>query len=528
MAPSTPPPLDFEHKPGFEIATKHKEAIRQLHGYGGKQTPELMARYKLSRPTIHHILDYDHPKRARPTRTGRPKILFDAKVNEIIELSSLGSLSIGLNSRPIQLNLATTHSSNGKGGCFAERWSLDSQNQIETNVGDNTTIEPEDDEEGYYKIFVRNALHVAHDRFTRTMNYENTMEHTSPLLSRGWGFQERLLSARTLHFHAEELIWECASGLSNTATLSKFRRKETRAAEGDIHIDHLTKCYQSQILDIWLELITEYCTLKLTKQIDRLPSLSGLASRVAKQLSGDCWYLGGLWSQDLPRALCWRKEMAFKNQHPSFRDADAGAPSWSWASVWTHSDDVPKITYDLVNIHGFMIDPSCQVQSFHRSQNTINVFGMCEDLWLKIRGPLIQGTFQTTESARDINATFNKYSSAEERDLWQYMKKTVIRNTMEFDQDSVEFNGDCFDTDHRVTDLGPGETVWFLLLGHFTVTDKDFISQCPIEHLTRSQKLKAEDPSSQIAAAYALVLVRAKEESTYRRVGSLVHRGGSG
>lgn len=30
-----------------------------------------------------------------------------------------------------------------------------------------------------------------------------------PLLQRAWGFQERMLSPRVLHFAREELIWEC-------------------------------------------------------------------------------------------------------------------------------------------------------------------------------------------------------------------------------------------------------------------------------------------------------------------------------
>jgi hypothetical protein len=50
--PKTPPPLDFDYKPGFEIRTKHKEAIRQLYGFGGKLVKELIERYSLSRTTI--------------------------------------------------------------------------------------------------------------------------------------------------------------------------------------------------------------------------------------------------------------------------------------------------------------------------------------------------------------------------------------------------------------------------------------------------------------------------------------------
>lgn len=101
------------------------------------------------------------------------------------EIESAKMADVYMNS---QLNLAATHSRNGKGGCFAERWSFDTPNQIQLNVGEDVMIEPEEDEEGNYRIFVRNALHVAHDHFTRTMDYANTMEEASPLLSRAWVF----------------------------------------------------------------------------------------------------------------------------------------------------------------------------------------------------------------------------------------------------------------------------------------------------------------------------------------------------
>jgi transposase len=83
--PTTPPPFVFDHVPGFEIATKYKEAIRELYSFGEKSTAELMERYKLGKTTIYHILAYNAPERARPCRTGRPQLLTDARVNEIIE-----------------------------------------------------------------------------------------------------------------------------------------------------------------------------------------------------------------------------------------------------------------------------------------------------------------------------------------------------------------------------------------------------------------------------------------------------------
>ena len=86
MAPTTPK-LDFEHLPGFEVPTKHKEAIRQLYGFAKIPVERLMARYKLPKSTILKIIAYDKPERFRRKR-GSASVLPDSKVDEIIEYLS--------------------------------------------------------------------------------------------------------------------------------------------------------------------------------------------------------------------------------------------------------------------------------------------------------------------------------------------------------------------------------------------------------------------------------------------------------
>jgi hypothetical protein len=83
MAPSTPP-LQFDHKPGFEIKTGDKKAIRELYGFAKKSIPALIDRYKLGYTIICRVLQYNHPERTRPTRTGRPLQLIDTRVDKII------------------------------------------------------------------------------------------------------------------------------------------------------------------------------------------------------------------------------------------------------------------------------------------------------------------------------------------------------------------------------------------------------------------------------------------------------------
>ncbi len=44
-----------------------------------------MTQYKLCKSTINRILEYDALERARITRTGRPQLLKDTQVDQIIE-----------------------------------------------------------------------------------------------------------------------------------------------------------------------------------------------------------------------------------------------------------------------------------------------------------------------------------------------------------------------------------------------------------------------------------------------------------
>ncbi|KAF4632149.1 hypothetical protein G7Y89_g5977 [Cudoniella acicularis] len=69
-------PLVFNHAPGFEIETKHKEAIPQLYAFGKKSIEEIMEHYGLSKSTIIQILGYPALERKRLARTGRPTQLY--------------------------------------------------------------------------------------------------------------------------------------------------------------------------------------------------------------------------------------------------------------------------------------------------------------------------------------------------------------------------------------------------------------------------------------------------------------------
>jgi hypothetical protein len=392
-----------------------------------------------------------------------------------------------------QLNIAATRSSNAKGGLFREkgRWTLDSSNRIETDVGYWTQIQPvgpDDDgseEEGEpYSIFVRQALHVAHDHFTRSMDYVNSIPEFAPLLNRAWVFQERMLAPRTLHFHNEEMIWECNSGIScECSRLDDYKFGDPDRPLEESTADQLKTMYttilseettEKTMLDNWLEIISEYCGLRLTKETDRLPALAGLASRVAKRLESQ--YLAGLWSQDLPRQLCWVKD---RLSRPSFRNLNSGSPSWSWASVWLEKGTLfstPHITYNLVSSVGFKADSRFSVLEVNCSLRI--PFGTCDEGWIKVQGAVISTTYV-------------------------FEGQGMIR----FKEGQESVSADELDENAQMRDIADEEPLYCLLIG-------------------ASEKSRVGESSS--LAVFALVLQKhSQREDAYKRVGLLDYRGGN-
>ena len=75
MEPLTPPNPMPEHQLGYEILTKHKEAIRQLRWLAHWGPSQITKVYRTGRSIINRILKYGAPERARPIRTGAYHLL---------------------------------------------------------------------------------------------------------------------------------------------------------------------------------------------------------------------------------------------------------------------------------------------------------------------------------------------------------------------------------------------------------------------------------------------------------------------
>jgi hypothetical protein len=152
-------------------------------------------------------------------------------------------------------------------------------------------------------------------------HFECSNAEAYPLFQRGWVYQERLLSPRTLHFAPDELFWECAETArcecewpsTDSATRSKewSHRRLLNSVE--------------DVTDRWRMAIEEYSGLQLTRSSDRLIALAGIAQNFRGIRDDD--YVAGLWTGSLVYDLLWAR------MEPDPKLTRGRAPTWSWAST---------------------------------------------------------------------------------------------------------------------------------------------------------------------------------------------------
>ncbi|KAK3376257.1 heterokaryon incompatibility protein-domain-containing protein [Lasiosphaeria ovina] len=203
---------------------------------------------------------------------------------------------------------------------------------------------------------------------------------SSPLNSRGWTYQERVLSPRTIHFAASQAVWECrelyrledllASPLPrwyNSFVKNTFRTKAaTVLGDGRDRDRDPVRFWYNELVSF------EYSRREFTRPADRLIALAGLASIWNKQrLSGSDTYLAGIWLSRLAFGLAWERK--YRDTYSSSSDSDGDddplstitaaaqqqqpqprRPTWSWTShdghvSWQDSGFTPAFYLEFLH-----------------------------------------------------------------------------------------------------------------------------------------------------------------------------------
>ncbi|KAH6975080.1 heterokaryon incompatibility protein-domain-containing protein, partial [Ilyonectria sp. MPI-CAGE-AT-0026] len=161
--------------------------------------------------------------------------------------------------------------------------------------------------------------------------YWDRQIYEGPLHNRGWVFQERHLSPRTLFFGRHQILWECWTEHKCEAFPQGVPFHHSDKTLNLPKVDLEAPSPQNNVKDVtsmslWGRLIEEYSRCELTHPSDKLHAIAGVAKWFEK-VTGD-EYVAGLWKSRFELMLDWRI-----NEPKPRVTQDYRAPSWSWASV---------------------------------------------------------------------------------------------------------------------------------------------------------------------------------------------------
>jgi hypothetical protein len=214
-----------------------------------------------------------------------------------------------------------------------------------------------------------------------------------PLRSRGWVLQEWILSNRIVHFTAGEILWECnmfhccECQIASQSNLEDHKHWQAINETSKTHFYQRGEAKSDERFN-WPRVVENFSDRQLTKNTDRLPALSGLATLHKPKASED--YAAGIWKSQLPQALLWRI-------HPGNTpySSDRGtrhevyyAPSWSWASITTG-----RIMCQSHETTGWDVvckakPVQCEFLEVYTLPATQNPFGPTSSAFIKMRGEI--------------------------------------------------------------------------------------------------------------------------------------------
>ena len=220
----------------------------------------------------------------------------------------------------------------------------------------------------------------------RASKRKRWVEYSGNLRRRAWVLQEYTLSACSIRYNMNGIVWECRCGCyydSEVMSEENQLRRETRALKSlPLQWHSISPSSPAgkifEVMALWRKLVNEYSKKELTFEMDVLSALSGLASLV-HTATGD-QYLAGIWRRDLPAALQWVPET------PAWRSTTYLAPTWSWAAC---KKSCP-IVYPSSSAAQFKV----KIMDAGVTLDGDNPFGRVSDGFLKLEGLVQRGDFK--------------------------------------------------------------------------------------------------------------------------------------
>ncbi|KAE8361379.1 heterokaryon incompatibility protein-domain-containing protein [Aspergillus caelatus] len=218
------------------------------------------------------------------------------------------------------------------------------------------------------------------------LSEDDPLREPAPLIGcalsqRGWVFQERILSPRTIHFTNSQLVWECRE------LYEMEDRLPFVTAQGTLSLAMNREISPDRIRQIWYDWLIGfgYSSRKFTMMEDRLIAIAGIARSLHERTGVP--YIAGLWTNNLGFGLGWLEKPKHRTQYhsqPSNKFNSRRRPTWTWAST------DQEFQYSLRDFE--------EDRDFHYVDNTMKTLGDVNDPftiiiggWLKIRGRVYEG-----------------------------------------------------------------------------------------------------------------------------------------
>lgn len=167
---------------------------------------------------------------------------------------------------------------------------------------------------------------------------KSTPQKAIPTESRGWCYQEDVLSPRLVRFSLSGIQWQCRGD-----------QVDLTRAQG---LERLASYKTHQWYMLWYILIERYSNKQLSFGKDKLAAFSGIALTKVPGTGNDD-YVAGICKADVWTSLLWARDNTAPFQNPGRRYSTYIAPSWSWASL-----DVPVLFREAKNKALNKLEPS--------------------------------------------------------------------------------------------------------------------------------------------------------------------------
>lgn len=310
---------------------------------------------------------------------------------------------------------------------------------------------------------------------------------TDPLDQRAWAFQEQHMSTRCLIFSTDELQWQCRTTsvceCGGTAPRSSYHPLLRECCDDTYRDDVARAELRLQAGDVWHNVVSAYNCRRLTHIGDKLPAISGIASRFGATMGFR--YVAGLWEENMVKDLAWKQNSWLPG--PSL-PIDDTAPSFSWASI-NHTVSYLFQRYDQI-CHWI---PCSSVSDAGTVVPGRNPFGKVSEAWITLQAPMLRGCLKVDTSLHgeflfddgkmtklvDMDSTVTVFSYTAENGeteesvrRWKCVRPashSKLKRGQPRAVDEGPLINDPYQTIPRIPRDGNRAFVWLLQLGRWTV-----------------------------------------------------------